>query len=467
MYAVSTTEPGATREPPTNLFGVLRYLGPGMVIAAGLVGSGELIATTKAGAQAGITLIWLILFGCVIKVFAQIELGRYTVSMNETTLTAINRLPGPRVGANWIIWLWLIMMGTTYGMLAGILGGVGQALAMTLPITGDYALAIESAAAVDAQTDDQRIWAIVVAIGTAMLLFFGRYALLEKLCIGMVFCFTLITVGNVIALQTTDFAIPVDAILDGLWFGWPEQPEAWLTALAAFGIIGIGGTDLIVYPYWCLERGYGRFTGPRSSDPDWARRAQGWLRVMKIDALVSMCIYTAATLAFYFIGAAVLHRAGSDPDGMRMVSTLATAYVPVFGVYAKILFLAGALAVLYSSFLVANAGAATLLTDCLGVFGLLPDSVTARRRSVAVLSVALPLLGLLIFLTGWNPVRMIVVGGLVQSLVLPVIGFSALYFRFKLTDSRLLPGRVWDAALILSCLSLLVVGAFSLFQVIT
>ncbi len=152
---------------------------------------------------------------------------------------------------------------------------------------------------------------------------------------------------------------------------------------------------------------------------------------------------------------------------MRMVSTLATAYVPVFGVYAKILFLAGALAVLYSSFLVANAGAATLLTDCLGVFGLLQNSEAARRRSISVLSVLLPLLGLLIFLTGWNPVRMIVVGGLVQSLVLPVIGFSALYFRFKLTDARLHPGRIWDTALILSCLSLLVVGAFSLYQVVT
>ena len=102
-----------------------------MVVAAGLVGSGELIATTKAGAQAGIALLWVIIIGCVIKVFVQIELGRYTVSNNKTTLSALNRVPGPRLGANWLLWLWLIMMTTTYGLLAGILGGVGQALAMT------------------------------------------------------------------------------------------------------------------------------------------------------------------------------------------------------------------------------------------------------------------------------------------------------------------------------------------------
>jgi len=170
----SKPDSGGTREAPTNLRGVIRYLGPGMILAAGVVGSGELIATTKAGAQAGISLLWLILLGCVIKVFAQIELGRYAVTTNETTLTAINRLPGPRFRANWIIWLWLIMMGTTYGMMGGILAGVGQALAMTIPITGDYALAIQQSTGVDVATTDVRIWATAVAIGTAVLLYIGR-----------------------------------------------------------------------------------------------------------------------------------------------------------------------------------------------------------------------------------------------------------------------------------------------------
>jgi Mn2+/Fe2+ NRAMP family transporter len=462
---MDTRSPAQTREAPTTLRASLRYLGPGMVVAAGLVGSGELIATTKAGAQAGIALLWVIIIGCVIKVFVQIELGRYTVSNNETTLSALNRVPGPRLGANWLLWLWLIMMTTTYGLLAGILGGVGQALAMTLPITGDFAAGLISGDL--SNSSDPKIWAVIIAVGTALLLYFGRYRLLETLCVGMVLFFTLITVGNVIALQTTDYAIPASEIVRGLSFAWPEQPGVWLTALAAFGIIGVGGTDLIVYPYWCLERGYARFIGDSSPDPAWARRARGWLRVMQIDAFASMCIYTLTTVAFFFIGAAVLHADGSDPDGMRMVATLATAYVPVFGDYARWLFLAGALAVLYSSFLVANAGAARLFTDFLGLIGWLPDQENARRRCLSALSLGLPLLCLLIFLTGWNPVRLVVIGGLVQSLVLPAIGFSALYFRFRLTDPRLHPGHAWDVALVLSCLSLLAVGLFSLYQLLS
>lgn len=435
-----------------------------MVVAAGLVGSGELIATTKVGAQAGVTLIWLILFGCVIKVFTQIELGRYTLSSGETTLRAINRVPGPRYRANWIIWLWLIMMCGMYGMLGGILGGVGQSLAMVLPISGDYAQAISSQAVIETTSDD-RLWAIVVAVGTSILLFFGRYSVLETVSIGLVFCFTMVTIGNVIALQNTDYALTAAAIVDGLSFGLPPDEMAWLTAIAAFGIIGMGGTDLIVYPYWCIEKGYTRFVGPRSEDDGWALRANGWLRIMKVDAFFAMVVYTTATLAFYLIGAAVLHKDGSDPDGMRMVSVLASAYVPVFGTYAKVLFLTGALAVLYSSFLVANAGAARLLTDCLGVMNILPDS--KKQLSITTLSVGLPLLCLLVFLTGWNPVSLVVIGGLVQSLLLPAIGVSALYFRYKLTDQRLHPGRVWDVLLVLSCLSFVVVGSFGLWNVLT
>ena len=39
------------------------------------------------------------LFSCVIKVFVQIELGRYAISSGKPTLTALDELPGIRFGA--------------------------------------------------------------------------------------------------------------------------------------------------------------------------------------------------------------------------------------------------------------------------------------------------------------------------------------------------------------------------------
>ena len=91
-------------EPPTTVRNILRQVGPGLIIAANIVGSGELIMTTKTGAEAGIALLWLILLGCVVKVFVQLELGRFTISHGETTLSSLNRVPGPRGGrVNWIV----------------------------------------------------------------------------------------------------------------------------------------------------------------------------------------------------------------------------------------------------------------------------------------------------------------------------------------------------------------------------
>ena len=79
-----------TEEPPTRTFNILLRIGPGLIIAGQIVGSGELIATTKTGAEAGFWLLWLILVGCVIKVFTQVELGRYTITAGHTTMEALN-----------------------------------------------------------------------------------------------------------------------------------------------------------------------------------------------------------------------------------------------------------------------------------------------------------------------------------------------------------------------------------------
>jgi Mn2+/Fe2+ NRAMP family transporter len=512
--------------PPTTPWGIVRRLGPGLIIAGSIVGSGELIATTKTGAQAGITLLWLIVIGCVIKVFVQIELGRYTITHGVTTLAALDQVPGPRVRVNWIIWFWLAMMLVGFGQLGGIVGGVGQATAIAIPIRGDYRAAVEGPShkeverfirwdddirrngatelaklgperqrtilhghdlfaarlreltpthgdlearvrggevLADPFTWDDKIWAAVTTVLTASLLYRGRYRLVQNFSIALVVVFTFITIGNVVSLQATEqWHIAGHAFVNGLSFRFPAAAEGinpLATALATFGIIGVGASELFAYPYWCLEKGYAKFTGKRSDDPAWAQRARGWLRVMHYDAFTSMLIYTTATLAFFLTGVAVLYNEGLDPDGMRMVSTLARAYVPVFGEYARWLFLIGAFAVLYSTFLVATAGNARMWTDCGKLLGLVDrNSQRSHDRIVSVLSVVLPFVCLAIFSSGINPVRAILLAGAMQALLLPMVGVGALYFRYTRTDPRLKPSLAWDAALVVSFLGLVVAG---------
>src|SRR5438067_3247879 len=130
LYALP---PDAIQEPPHSLFRAIRKIGPGLILAASIVGTGELINTTSLGAKAGFGLLWLILLSCVIKVFVQVELGRYAIAHGKTTLAAFDSLPGPRLGTSWMGWLWLVMMLTTQAQIAAMEGLVGQAADMAFP----------------------------------------------------------------------------------------------------------------------------------------------------------------------------------------------------------------------------------------------------------------------------------------------------------------------------------------------
>ena len=108
------------REPPSGFLETLKQLGPGMILVGSVVGSGELIMTTKLGAVAGFTLLWLVLFSCLIKVVVQGELVRHTISSGKTFLTVFNSLPGPR--SRRPVWLnleWLaVVLLSSYSALA-------------------------------------------------------------------------------------------------------------------------------------------------------------------------------------------------------------------------------------------------------------------------------------------------------------------------------------------------------------
>ena len=134
------------REAPTSLKGILTNIGPGMILAGSIVGSGELIATTRTGAEAHFDFLWLIIIGCMVKVFAQIELGRHAITNGKTSLAAVNEIPGPRIRipfgrrifeANWFLFFWSVMFLAVLAQQGGIVGGVGQALAISLPLTDE------------------------------------------------------------------------------------------------------------------------------------------------------------------------------------------------------------------------------------------------------------------------------------------------------------------------------------------
>ncbi|WP_199590040.1 Nramp family divalent metal transporter [Bremerella cremea] len=548
-----------TVEPPTRFLSMLTHLGPGLIVAGSIVGSGELIATTKTGAEAGFSLLWLIILGCVIKVFVQVEFGRYTITSGKTALDGLNEIPGPAVrfrswgqprSINWLMVYWLLMTLASLAQLGGIVGAVGQAMQICVPLTEhgrqynafakaqaeiqiqetlarlardrddqpalaqakDKLKALEAAQSeTSAQylalrrsiqadqvlmgetTDkdqlkhlkqqiassqsvmqelkqsvvsiDDKLWAGIIAVVTAGLLYLGRYHFIQHFSTILVASFTLVTIGNLFALQfSPDWAVSGSEVLLGLSFSLPGNTVSGVnpvvTALATFGIIGVGASELITYPYWCIERGYARFTGPRSESESWARRASGWMKVMQLDAWGSMVVYTFATIAFYLLGAAILGRAGMNPESTELIRTLSVMYEPVFGTIAPTLFLFGAFAVLYSTFFVANAGHARVDADGVRLFGLIPPSDKSLHNTVTVFNVAFPLLCFVVYAIIPEPAKLVLLSGVMQAIMLPMLSFAALFYRYRRIDHRLMPGLLWDVGLWISSFGMLIAGGY-------
>jgi len=440
----STPPPSPTQPAPTSIGGILRQLGPGLIITASIVGSGELIVTPKLGASFGFTLLWFIILGCVLKVFIQIELGRFTLARGVTTLETMNLVPGPRLVVSWLLWLWAIMFAATIFQIAGMVGGVASVL---------------SIAGLDLSTN---VIAVLIGIITAVLLVVGRYKLVETAATWMVVAFTLCTMVAVIALQFTPYAVTMKNITDGFSF---NLPGSFTVAFAAFGIIGVGASELIYYPYWVLEKGYARHVGPADGTVAWAERARGWMRVLKADSWVSCAVYTSATLAFYVLGAAVLHAKGLDVTNADMIKTLSAMYVETFGAWSLWLFLLGAVAVLYSTIFVATASNARLMADALVVFKVKQyPAVADRQRMIRWFCVLVPAAWTLLYIIWGSPVTLVFVGAVAQGMMIPFLALAALWLNYRRADPALRSGNLWRAGLWISAAAMTAVG---LYQVVT
>jgi Mn2+/Fe2+ NRAMP family transporter len=421
-------DPADVAEPPRSIPAALARIGPGMVLAASIVGSGELIATTTLGAQVGYTALWLVLLSCVIKPVVQAELGRYTIATGKTGLEALDLVPGPRLRLSWIVWAWAALVLVTMLQVGGMYGGVSQVMNILVP-----------AVPVNA-------WVLVFLALTLVLLLGGGYARVERLAFVKVGLFTLITLLAAVVLVRMPEYFSWSGVADGLRLQLPAAGIA--TAAAVFGITGVGATELFMYPYWCVEKGYARFVGPADGTAEWRRRARGWIRVMHVDILASMAIYTVATIAFYLLGAGVLHGMGVVPAAGDMIPVLSNIYTRTLGPWALWLFYAGAIATLYGTIFASTAAQTRMYADMCRLLGYFErDDARARRTFFRRFVVLLTIVPVTLYFTFESPVRMVVAGGIAQALMLPALAFGALVLRHRHLPPELAPSRATTAAL--------------------
>ncbi|MCH8233701.1 MAG: Nramp family divalent metal transporter [Bacteroidetes bacterium] len=441
LYQLSSKK---IRVPPVSFIDRIRNLGPGFILSAGIVGSGELIATTTLGARAGFITFWVILVSCAVKVAVQIEFGKHTILTGKTSMQILNSLPGPIWGkARWPVWLMLFFMTIKFVQVGGIIGGVAIILNIAVP---EMSIAF---------------WCFITAIVVALLIFKGYYKMIEGFSLIMIALFTVFTALSLYFVQFTSFAFSIEDVLSGLTFHLPK--EAVAVAIGVFGITGVSGEEIIYYNYWCLEKGYARYTGPEENSAAWRQRAEGWIKTMYLDAFAALVTYTVVTALFYLLGASVLYSQGKIPEGYQMIEIISAIYTESLGPGAKTVFLIGAFLVLFSTLFASLASWTRLFPDIFGQIGWIDfHDMKQRKRYIAICAWTFPFIWAILFIFIQLPVVMILSGGIVGSFILFLIVFAVIHIRYKQKHIHFIPGLKYDTFLWVSILSIFLVGVYGL-----
>lgn len=307
-------------EPQEKLRG-WKIVGPGLVVAATGVGAADLVATLVAGSRYGYALLWAVIVGTAMKIVLVEGAGRYSLATGRTIFQgwrSLGRWTSLYFGPYIVVW------GFIYGATA--MSSSALPLAALIPGVPLWA------------------WAILSGITGFILVWFGKYAAVEKITAVLVALMFVVIVGLAI------LALPhIPTMLRGLVPIIPEGGLIYTLALAG----GVGGTiTLAAYGYWLREKGWAT---PR------------WMRVMQLDNTTAYVVTGIFVVAMLIVGAEVLYSAGitvssNDKGLLDLDMVLRERYGDLIGV----LFLVGFWAASFSSVIGVWSGVSLMFADFWG-----------------------------------------------------------------------------------------------------
>ncbi|AXH97743.1 Nramp family divalent metal transporter [Ornithinimicrobium avium] len=443
-------DPANVQEPPTGLRGSLRFLGPGMITSAAVVGSGELLTATTLGARVGFLLFWLVFVSTFVKVWVQVELARWSISTGRPAISGYADVPPKIAGRGWVAWLVLLMFLQFLIGQAGVIGGSALAFSMLMPIGGDPFAATSIG-----------IWVVILVVVVIGIHIANRYDVVENLSTILVGLVTAFAVFMVFMVQFTELAWSMGDLGGGLRF---EVAAGGMgVALAMFGMTGVGAGEITAYTYWVVEKGYAAWTGPNDGSEAWVQRARGWIRVMKVDAWVAWVIYTISTVAFYMLGAAVLHPQGLEPQGTEVMEVISGIFSGAVGEWGAVLFLVGAGVALFKTIIANVPSLGRQVANTLSVFGAFDWADMERRdRWMRVIMVILPITWGILAVLVQSPLALVIIAGILNALFLMGVAVATLYLSWTQTDPRVKDGTAFMVLLVISALAIFAVGVLSL-----
>jgi Mn2+/Fe2+ NRAMP family transporter len=400
----------------------LKLAGPGLIVAATGIGSGDVVSATVGGARYGVVLLWAIALGAFFKFVLSEGIARWQLA---TGLTALE---------GWAAHLpaWVKYYFAAYLLL--------WTVAVSAALTNATGLGISN---LTGGLIPQSWGAVAHSLIGFVFVLVGGYDLFErlmKLLVGIMGFSILICALLIVG----DWSHVVQSLII------PTVPTASGTYVLSI-IGGIGGSITILsYNYWMREE--------RISDAADLGYVRGDVAVAYVfTAVFGMSIMLIANQAFYLAGVTI-----TDVQAVPKMAEELGKLLGLFGVYAYSL---GFWAAVFASLLGVWQSVPYLYADFYGVMKRL--SIDQRREIAKVTStpyrVALAFITLipLPFAFTGRPLVIIVTYTIVGSLFVPFLAATLLYLNNRVTWEAAVPHNHWSTNLILMAILALfaVIGA--------
>ena len=281
----------------------LKDLGPGLLLAATGIGAGDMVAATIAGAEYGLTLVWALAAGVLVKLAITEGAARWQLA-TDTTLVAGWRDHLPRVA---VVAFFLYFVAWSYIVSSALVAASALVPAALVPAVG------------------LPVWGIAHACAALVMVWVGRYESLlnvMKVFIGMMFAAVLSTVLLIIFRTGADWAATGN-----------QAPFSVPYTLSLIG--GVGGTvTLLSYGYWIREAGW---SGP------------GRIRFARADLFVSFGMVFLFSMAMIFLSTQISWSGAILDEGPELSLLLGDRIGAEIGGVGRGIFLAGFWGAAFSS----------------------------------------------------------------------------------------------------------------------
>lgn len=373
------------KEPPSGFRGMVKFVGPGLVVAATGVGVGDFIMATIAGAGFGWALVWAIVAGAAVKVLLSEGIGRWFLATGKTFMQGWHSLGWWATG---YFGIYILLFGFIYGAAAPtVCGLVINAMFPSVPIW---------------------LGGIVFGLLGMLLVWFGHYGVLEKamtLLVGVMF---ITVIGSAIVILLNMGHVEYTLV--------PSIPEG--SIVRVLGVIGgVGGTiTLACYSYWIKDKGW---------------KGGKWIQMMRFDISVAYILTAMFAVSVLIIAAELLFGTGITFDGNEGIVVLAENYGARFGTFFQWMLMLGTFAAVFSSVLGAWHGISHLFTDFVGILatkgkGTDPEKISEKSASFRIYLIWMTVPPMLLYLFD-EPFLVVLVYGVIGAIFMPILAIGLLY----------------------------------------